>query len=114
MNSEFLRKVLLAGYSLIAALYFYGFINKVLENPTGNRTLGALLVFLYMGLMSLGLYKYPKAFLLLSAANFMIGFLAIIYLIYFGLPAISAVLIALTVVFMAGFSLSLMLWRVER
>ncbi len=66
------RNILILIYSILASIYLLATINNFLDNPTGNRTLGAVLAFGYFLGMIIGLIKFQHFFALLSAFNFFI------------------------------------------
>ena len=72
MNHILKRNILILIYSIFATIYLFATINNFLDNPNGNRTLGAFLAFGYFLCMIIGLIKLQHFFALLSAFNFLI------------------------------------------
>ncbi len=66
-------KILIFGYGSLSLLYLRSFTYYAIDNYGGNRMIVALIALTYFLLITIGLFKYPRAFSLLSAFNFIIG-----------------------------------------
>lgn len=65
--------VLVLGYFLFSGLWLIILINNALSELTGNRTVLALSIFLYLAIMCYGLIKWRRMFSRISALNFLAG-----------------------------------------
>ena len=64
---------LVLGYFLFSGVWLLILTNNAVSNLTGNRTILALSVFLYLAIMCYGLLKWRRMFSKISALNFLVG-----------------------------------------
>lgn len=107
MSVQLSNKFLVLFYCILTCVYLVASIYKGLDNLTGNRTIGAILAFVYFTTLSFGLIKKPRIFSVISLFNFVIGSLFIVVVIFAGLPSFNLLLLAYLLLGILGVYLSL-------
>ena len=95
MSVQFSNKILIIIYGILTCIYLFGSIKQVIDNSTGNRTVGAILMFAYFSIILLGLFKKSHISSAISLFNFGVGSLFIMIIILIKLPILSLELLGL-------------------
>lgn len=95
MSVQFSNRALIIIYGILTCIYLFGSIKQVIDNSTGNRTIGAILMFVYFATILLGLLKKSYISTTISLLNFGIASLFIMIIILIKLPIFSFELLGL-------------------
>jgi len=100
-------KILVVGYIFLTMLYLHSFANYAIENFGGNRMIGTLILLTYFFSITVGLFKRPQIFSLISALNFLLGSLLFSSFAFAALPEINEKLMLLVLLGVLGLYISM-------